>query len=272
MLNLIDLFPKIEKEKYKIHFAIGRLNRKEPLYALIKNEFKEWQEYQNNKNFERDYIFSLIFYETNEWIFGGIYKRLNVEYSYDDKNKKNYYKYSTELIPINEELIGRLIIKYKKEFRQSYTLFENQFSDLIISEILKEQYKIEQFPGYEKVKIDYNLLKEIIKINEKSWKTALQNIKGIYLIADKSNGKHYIGSAYGNEAFWNRWSEYAKNGHGNNIELKKIIEEKGLNYAENFQYSILEIRSYIIDDEIILEREKYWKDILLSREFGYNEN
>lgn len=274
MLKLLDIIPDImnEKEKFKIHFAIGRINRREPLYSLIQDEFKEWQEYQNNKNFEREYILSLIYYQPSEWIFGGIYRQLGVEKVFNDKKKKEYWRYQTQLLPFQTELIGRMIIDYKKEFRQSYVLLENYYNDLNISEILKEPYRIDQFPGYENVIIDYSLLKEIIKMNELSWKTALSNIKGVYLITDKTNGKQYVGSAYGENAFWNRWSDYAKNGHGNNKELKRIISENDIEYALNFQLSILEIRSAIVDDELIIEREKHWKNMLMSKEFGYNEN
>ncbi len=63
-----------------------------------------------------------------------------------------------------------------------------------------------------------------------------------------------------------------KNGHGNNIDLKKVIEKKGIEYANNYQFSILEVRSSITDDEIIIRREAHWKNIMKTREFGYNMN
>ena len=53
-----------------------------------------------------------------------------------------------------------------------------------------------------------------------------------------------------------RWSNYVENGHGGNIELKKLVEEKGFDYVKKyFQYSILENYNAKIDDHIILERE-----------------
>ena len=62
------------------------------------------------------------------------------------------------------------------------------------------------------------------------------------------------------------------NGHGNNKELKKLIEKNGADYATNFQFAILEIRSNITSDEEIVKREVHWKDKLMTREFGYNQN
>ena len=39
-----------------------------------------------------------------------------------------------------------------------------------------------------------------------------------------------------------------------------------------FQYSILENYNAKVDDDIILSRESWWKEIFKSREFGYNKN
>lgn len=68
-------------------------------------------------------------------------------------------------------------------------------------------------------------------------------------------------------------SANADNGHGGNKELKRIVDSEGLDYVRSyFQYSILENYNAKIDDEIILERESWWKEILQTRKFGYNDN
>jgi len=254
------------KNNTKIHFAIGANEKREPLYAYFRGEFKEWQESQKNKNFERKFILSLIYYGKDEWLFAGIYKRIDVQ------KKSNGYIYKTELLDTSIDLIGKLVIKYEKNFRQSYTYLETCIEDLKLVEILREKYTIKPFPGYENIKIKYELLKSIISQEESSWKTALSNVKGIYLIADLKNGKLYIGSAYGENAFWNRWTEYINTGHGGNKGLKKLILENGIEYANNFQFTILETRSMSSEDNEIINRETFWKDILLTKEFGYNKN
>lgn len=262
LLNIEDEFVI----KTKIHFASGGKDNKEPLYAFYRNEFKEWQENQANRNFQRDYIISLIWIGKDEWLFAGVYRRVGVE-EIDGK-----FIYKTELLDIYTELIGRLIVGYKKEFRQSYPYFETCIDDLEMVEILRENHTIDPFPGYENVQIKFDLLKTIIAKEESSWKTALSNLKGVYLISDTLTGKLYVGSAYGEDAFWNRWADYSKDGHGGNKDLKRVISEKGIEYAANFQYSILETRSKNVEDNEIIKRESYWKDLLLSREFGYNMN
>ena len=267
MINLITIIPELKPEikKYKVHFATGK-KENNPLIAFFNNEFKYWQEWQTQKNFEREYILSFIYYENNRWLFAGLYRSSSCTYD------KDHYQYQTELLDAGRELIGRLIITFKKEFRASYLKLENHYEKFIISEILKERIAVMKFPGYENVNIGFDYLQSIIFNNEITWRTALENIKGIYLICDKQNGKKYIGSAYGEFAFWSRWALYASNGHGGNIELKQLLIEKGENYAKNFHFSILEVRTKTTSDEEIIQREKYWKDVLMTRVFGYNKN
>lgn len=90
----------------------------------------------------------------------------------------------------------------------------------------------------------------------------------------KSNGKLYVGSATSdNGMLLKRWKDYISNGHGGNAELKKLVNQKGIEYIkQNFQYLILENYNSKIDDSVILERENWWKEILQSRNFGYNAN
>ncbi|GAB1411245.1 hypothetical protein MASR1M90_23990 [Desulfovibrionales bacterium] len=66
-----------------------------------------------------------------------------------------------------------------------------------------------------------------------------------------------------------RWLSYVNTGHGGNKKLKDL----SFDYIKtNFKYSILEIFKSTTDDKIILKRESWWKDTLLSRKFGYNDN
>ena len=56
--------------------------------------------------------------------------------------------------------------------------------------------------------------------------------------------------------------------------MKEIVDKKGIDYIKkHFQYSILEIFSKSeLGKQKALNREKYWKKVLQSREFGYNAN
>jgi hypothetical protein len=171
-----------------------------------------------------------------------------------------------------KELIGKLVVSFEKDFRASYLLLEKHIDNLLLCEIRKNEYKFEPFPGFSDVHIPFDLLKEIIGNNEPSWQSALSSVKGIYLITDKSNGKLYVGSAYGENAFWQRWSAYMENGHGGNKKLKAIIAKNGIKHCENFTFSILEICNINTVDDVIINKESFWKERLLTREYGYNDN
>jgi hypothetical protein len=272
-VKIYEIMPFLEKNKaeIKIHCAIGKIIKLEPLYKFSQGKFKNWQESQNNKNFERKYILSMIYMTKNEWLFAGIYQSLSVKQILKE-NGKEAYIYETKLLKYGNDLIGRLIINFEKDFRQSYLLFEKYIDDLILCEINRQEYKFDPFPGYNNVCINFDLLKEIIDSNESTWKTALSNVKGIYLISDKTNGKFYIGSASGNNAFWQRWANYIENGHGGNKLLRNIINKNGYKYCSNLTFSILEICNLNTTDEEIINKESFWKNRLLTREYGYNDN
>ena len=135
------------------------------------------------------------------------------------------------------------------------------------NKILSNPFNNDIFPGYDKVNISWEGLSKIVL--KEGWRTALENQKGVYLITDTNNGKMYVGSAYGENILLGRWKSYIKTGHGNNVELKRL----DLDYIKkNFRYSILDIFKSTIDDKIIIERESWWKEILKTRQFGYNSN
>lgn len=281
MLKLLDVLKIIESElkNYKVHFATGTNDKMKPYKKFLIGEFKEWQEQQTNKNFSRPYILSLIYYNKDLWIFGGIYQVTGKPVPIEKANENwKGWKYSTELVDCQTDLIGRIFVSYKKEYRQSYPnlemIPENGMCprDMSISSILDKRVSINDFIGFDQVNIDYETLCVIIRENIPSWRAALSNVKGIYLIADKKTGKQYVGSAYGDECIWQRWSAYAKDGHGGNCELVELLSKNGSDYKYNLKYSILEICNMNLGNEYIIKRENYWKEMLQTREFGLNKN
>lgn len=281
MINLCELLqiPKEDFKKYKVHFAIGRDNRKEPYKSFLIDDFKDWQEHQTAKNWSRQYILSLIFYEKDIWMFGGLYKVLPIEPTpVENDNGWKGWRYQTELLDKASEYIGKAFFKFKKEFRASYPTLElvpkngSPIAEMPLSHILDKRVALSDFLGFDSVNIDYKTLKYIVSDNILSWKSALSNVKGIYLIVDTNTGKQYVGSAYGDECIWHRWSNYAKDGHGGNAELKELLNINGPDYKYNFKYSILEVCNMNLGNEYIINRESHWKEVLLTRRFGLNLN
>lgn len=167
-----------------------------------------------------------------------------------------------------EKYFGRLIITYHNKSQNMIRIGDKFLEELIVKEILPDKLEnSDVFPGYDKVNISWNELKRVV--TKESWKTALQNQKGVYLLTDTSNGKMYVGSASGKDMILGRWETYVKNGHGGNVGLKKLTFDY---IKKNFKYSILDIYKSTTDDQIIINRETWWKEVLQSRQFGYNEN
>lgn len=192
-------------------------------------------------------------------------KELDVEegVGFDGEELEEYKKY-----------YGRVIIKYHKTFQTQGIYYKNICDELVVNQILPATFDGYDFPGYDKVRLSFEQLETIIIQHKKDWVAALENQKAVYLITDKNNGKKYVGSATGAcGMLFQRWSNYIANGHGGNVELKALVEEKGFGYIKKyFQYSILENYNAKVDDHIILERESWWKDTLQSRKYGYNSN
>lgn len=267
MIHLIDLLKLqgITVENYKIHLATGVSSP--PLDAYLAGTFKEWQEEQTQKNFECAMVLSLIYLGGDRWLFAGVYRILGVQ-----PGQKTAFLYRTELIPGNEELIGRIIIRYKREYRASYIWGYKYGSKLEVAEIRDSPLSIEPFPGYNNIRILHHKLGVLVSKQEPSWKAALSSVGGVYLIMDTLEGKAYVGSASGEGGVWQRWQDYAETGDGGNAELKELLKVKGQDYAYNFQYSMLEIADPQELGEQICAREIHWKEVLLSRRFGYNLN
>ncbi len=93
----------------------------------------------------------------------------------------------------------------------------------------------------DQIDLGFPIFENLILRQRSDWKTALENFKGVYLITDTSNGKRYVGSAYGVAGIWSRWECYVGTGHGYNDELTAIISRNGLDYArKHFRFVLLE--------------------------------
>lgn len=107
---------------------------------------------------------------------------------------------------------------------------------------------------------------EEIRVLPTRWKSALQQWRGIYYIFDTSDGKGYVGSAYGNDNLLQRWQGYAATGHGGNRLLRKRA-------PQNFRFTILQRVSPNMEPTEVIQLESFWKERLHTHApFGLNEN
>jgi hypothetical protein len=178
------------------------------------------------------------------------------EFQFPQEWKQTSGYYDLKLNEELEELSERLVIDWGGAPVQWV-----QRQDKPVLEI-KRPNSISDFESYSAVKLDYYDLKKLMKDanSNLTWRSALSSVNGVYLIRDKSTGKLYVGSAYGEHGIYGRWKSYATTGHGGD---KLLI---GLDH-KNFEFSILEIAPATLSAQEIIQIENKWKDRLGTRQF-----
>ncbi|MBS1680338.1 MAG: GIY-YIG nuclease family protein [Bacteroidetes bacterium] len=266
-IKLNDILQLTDLENVKIRFITMSGAKWSPI-EIFKNTGVDkllddhYWNYERQKSYKEGQItVGLARIENNLWLLFHIGKVTK------DLNKLNAIGYEYEILSEYKKYFGRLIVRYKNKAQTLVRLANSVIEECEVAQILPDIFDNDLFPGYDKINLSWNEMSKVIE--KDSWKTALQNQKGVYLITDISNGKKYVGSAYGENMILGRWQSYVKNGHGGNVGLKVF----DFDYIKtNFYYSILDIFKSTADDRTILERESWWKVVLQSREFGYNEN
>lgn len=254
----------------KLHAARWNGERN-PLDVFTRDraEWIEWNTWRGTRNeFNRKLIVSFIDFYPERWIwlFGGMFQVTS-------RGAPHGHTYEIEELPNGKDLIGRLKVHLELGRGRAFRL-ENVIDHIMVTEVLKEAYTGEAFTGYDNVSLDFAMLEALVANQRLDWKTALESVKGVYLIADRKTGKKYVGSAYGDTGVWSRWSHYAVSGHGNNSQLVALMAQPGISYArENFRITLLEPWPYRTEDSVIIRRESFWKEALLTRgDWGYNNN
>lgn len=160
------------------------------------------------------------------------------------------------------ELRDRLVIGWKVPRR--WWLNGPTAAEYPVVEIADAQ--TERFPGFEQLILDYPKLQAVMTERRYGeWQSALSAVKGVYLITDTSDGRHYVGKADGAENITQRWRQYALDGHGGNVELR------GLD-PRNFRFSLLRVFDPSTPTKDIDQAESHYKKALASRMFGLNRN
>ncbi|MED1421487.1 GIY-YIG nuclease family protein [Bacillus smithii] len=250
------------------------------LYQL--DQLNIYQSFQKKDVFsECDFIVTFLGLENSKALFVGVYEVKNTRsanevpipkhfhYYESFKQSKKFY-YDMNEVEGFDDLKDRLIIKWSGNAINWHQWLKNTNMEVI--QILPKGY-IKSFTGYMDVVLTHPMLKKIIENPDanQDWHQMLSNVAGVYLIVDTNTGLQYVGSAYGKDGILGRWKDYAKNGHGDNKELMKLVQ-KDPSYSHNFQFSILETLSKSLTKNEVLIKEKKWKEKLGSKAHGLNLN
>ncbi|HCX63649.1 MAG TPA: hypothetical protein DHN33_00365 [Eubacteriaceae bacterium] len=256
-------------------------DRKEIKALVDSGAFELYQSYQKTDVFkDAEYIISFIAAEGKKAILQGVYKVNQVQMtdtipgalhpiiSLENWGIGPYYKYDLVRDYSLADLEKRLVI----DWGGSTVTWCQKKLDKDIVEILPKGYA-KTFLGYENVLLDFEELEKIVKHPEvnKQWKMMLSNVYGVYLILDTITGQQYIGSAYGKEGIWGRWSNYIQTKHGGNKILVELLDQSPLRYKK-FKFSILHVLPNSVLSEQVIRLEQIAKEKLGTRVFGLNSN
>ena len=263
------LMPGADPERTKVHLA-GWNGIDDPLDLFRADTFEAWQLGQHQRNFERDLVLALIDMRADRWLFAGLFTAHGSEAR--QGKTREYFQYDLRRVQDCAELEGRMVVSFKRPGRASYLVAERWVDELTVAEVLPERLSIGEFPGFKAVDISKLELDVIVRRRIESWRSALSSVGGVYLISDPTAGKLYVGSAYGEGGFWQRWTNYSECGHGGNVELRALLASEGAQRCEAFRYSVLEIADVATSKDAVIVRETHWKRVLMSREHGLNSN
>jgi len=256
-------------------------NRKEIKTLIESDAFELYQSYQKTNIFkDTEYVISFRALEGRKAILQGVYQVKQVQTTMElpevlqlilvseNWGPGPYYYYDLSKDNSLSDLEERLVI----DWGSSTISWCQKKLDKDIVEILPQGFA-KTFLGYENVVLMFDELEKIVKNPDvnKQWKMMLANVYGIYLILDKSNGQQYVGSAYGKEGIWGRWSNYVQTKHGGNRILIDLMGSDPLRYKK-FQFSILSVLPNSALSEQVIQLEQITKEKLGSRAFGLNSN
>lgn len=260
---IASLDSELEPKRTKIHLASINQRGENPLnlYRSDPGKFREWQSWQSQPNFGRDFVVALIqLPPRNQWLFAGAYT------SRDCRPSEGGYTYRLDERDGCKSIEGRLVVQFERSGRNSYRRADECIERMLVAELRSRRLSVPEFPGFKALRVSKADLDLVVQEQDPGWKAALSSIAAVYLIADADSGKMYVGSATGQAGLWQRWSQYVENGHAENVKLKALLNRKS-NTAKLY-FSILEIDDMRTSPDQMLAREYRWQEILLTR--GHN--
>lgn len=272
-IPLLALVPEaVDPALCKLHCAVWN-GRKHPIDVLAGSwgEWTDWNRWRSHRDeFNRQFIFSLARDRTDSrlWLFGGIFEVL--------ARRPDTHAHSYDVMfrdDLMGEFVKRLVLRFELSGRTIRLNMETHIDRFTVHSILDAPYAGELFPGHDQINHTLAELEVVIAQNRPDWRIALQHMKGVYVLHDQTTGEPYVGAAYGDTGIWDRLRQYSATLHGGNAGLVALMTEKGTDYLrQNLKFALLEFWSMRTEDQHVLDREAYWKRVLVSRSLGLNRN
>lgn len=246
---------------------------------------EEYQSFQDKPAFLKcRYIVSFLSGEKNTAVFFGLYRVKDII------SGKNLPQYSIALSSYcnPQDITKDFKIELEKEIE--YGKYKNRIvidwvvprgwyntfgkvGEKPVIKLLPYKY-VADFPGLMNIRLSFNEMKQIIENpdSHEEWYNSLTRLQAVYLILDNASGFQYVGTTYGENGLWQRWSSYVKTeGTGNNKQLEEMKINR-LNFQFDLQFSILEVLTKTAEKNYCIEKESMWKNKLGTRAHGLNGN
>jgi hypothetical protein len=177
-----------------------------------------------------------------------------------DKGRSTVLWFDLVLTSFYADWKGKLIVRWpppeKSWWRRAHR------NEMPVLAILQDSALDAAMPPWDEISLTW----EQLGVLPLRWKSVLSQWRGIYYIFDTSDGKGYVGSAYGDGNLLGRWLNYAASGHGGNTQLRRRD-------PKNFRFTILQRVSPDMEADDVIRLENTWKERLHTRQpFGLNDN
>jgi len=250
-----------------------RADRGRTPYELWRDNRPQFESYQSTQRiesrskFKASYWASFVGTRDGDTLFVGLYGVKYLDLLKEDRpmphtddiaEAGSCDEYSLTLEPRLNDLEGRLFVEWGEGTRAWVQYADRQ--DKAVTEI-RRTFTEPEFPGF----LEFREPLSKIEGLPKGWKDVLRSCRGIYLLSCPKTKEQYVGSATGEDCFWQRWRNYAETGHGGNLGLKSRD-------PSDYQVSILEVAGSAATTEEIQKMEGRWQRKLQSREMGLNRN
>jgi hypothetical protein len=178
----------------------------------------------------------------------------------EDENRSHCLWFELAPTDFHAEWKGKLIVRWSPPGRAWFRWAGR--NDIVVDAILEDSALDAAMPQWDQIELAWKEL----GVLPTRWKGALAQWRGIYYIFDTTDGKGYVGSAYGETNLLGRWLGYAATGHGGNRLLR-------MRKPEHFRFTILQRLSPDMPAADVIRLESTWKDRLHTRPpFGLNDN
>ena len=172
------------------------------------------------------------------------------------KNDIPYDDYRLELLGALGDLSGRLHIDWPqgRNWKRLGEAFGYKVREIRLQEADPP------YPGhsafFEKL--------SLVEVLPETWRSILQNAKGVYVLTCPRDKAHYVGKADGEGGFYARWLSHAYHG-GDAIGFRQ-------REPSEYRVGILEVAGSFASSRDIDQMEGRWKQKLQSRAIGINKN